>query len=306
MKNITLKHLRYACAVADQGHFGRAADMQSVSQPALSMQVKDLEERLGQPLFERGPRMVRPTVFGEDFLQRARAILQSVDDLGDLAQISKGGMIRRLRLGIIPTVAPYLLPRLIADLTELYPGLDLQVRESVTPRLLAELAEGQLDAAIVALPVSEPTLTEVPLMTEDFVLIRPQADDSKPVPDAGQLRQMRLLLLEEGHCFRDQALAFCDTRSARPREWLDGSALTTLVQMVGAGIGVTLIPDMAVVIEANSAPVSVARFARPVPSRTIGRIWRRSTPMAAQLLQISDQVRTTALTLHGAMSVDAA
>ncbi|WP_394154909.1 LysR substrate-binding domain-containing protein [Loktanella salsilacus] len=304
MKHITLKHLRYACAVADQGHFGRAADVQSVSQPALSMQIKDLEERLGQPLFERGPRTVRPTSFGDEFLQRARIILQSVDDLGDLAKVSKDGMIRRLRLGVIPTVAPYLLPRLIADLTELYPGLDLQVRESVTPRLIAELGEGQLDAAIVALPVSEPSLTEVPLMAEDFVLIRPRSDDAKPVPDAGQLRQMRLLLLEEGHCFRDQALAFCDTGSSRPREWLDGSALTTLVQMVGAGIGVTLIPDMAVALETRNAPVSIARFSQPCPSRTIGMVWRRSTPMAKQLFQISTKIRTTALTLHGATPID--
>ncbi len=291
MKNLTLKHLRYACAVADHGHFGNAAEASAISQPALSMQVRDLENRLGLPVFERGPRVVQLTTFGADFIARARAILQSVDELGDLVQLSQGSMIGRLRLGIIPTVAPYLLPRLIGDLTQTYPGLDLHVRETMTPRLIAELSAGQLDAAIVALPVSEPSLTEVPLLKEDFVLVRPIADADKPVPDARQLREMRLLLLEEGHCFRDQALAFCKMGAAHPREWLDGSALATLVQMVGAGIGVTLIPDMAVPVETRAAPVCVTRFSGTPPSRTIGMVWRRSTPLAAQMQRISDEIR---------------
>ncbi len=292
MKNLTLRHLRYAVAVADHGHFGHAATASAVSQPALSMQIKDLEDRLGLPVFERGPRTVRLTGFGETFVTRARDILRSVDELGDLVQLSQGGMIQRLRLGIIPTVAPYLLPRLIGDLTLTYPGLDLQVRESVTPRLISELHAGQLDAAIVALPVSEPALTEMPLLDEEFVLVRPAADAAKPVPDAAQLRQMRLLLLEEGHCFRDQALAFCEMGAARPREWLDGSALSTLVQMVGAGIGVTLIPDMAVAVETRAAPVCVARFGGTPPARTIGIVWRRSTPLARHLTQIGENIRS--------------
>ncbi|MFZ3580541.1 LysR substrate-binding domain-containing protein [Loktanella sp. DJP18] len=282
MKSITLKHLRYACALADHGHFGNAAESVAVSQPALSMQVRDLEERLGLALFERG-RSVQATPFGLEFVTRARDILRSVDELGDIAQLTQGGALRHLRLGIIPTVAPYLLPGLIGTLKQAYPGLDLQVRETVTPRLIAELAGGQLDAAIVALPVSESSLTEMPLLHEDFVLVRPAGDAGKPVPDARQLREMRLLLLEEGHCFRDQALAFCAMDSARPREWLDGSALSTLVQMVSAGIGVTLIPDMAVPVETRAASVSIARFAGKPPSRTIGMVWRRTTPLAAQL-----------------------
>lgn len=289
MHNITLKHLRYACALADHGHFGHAADAVAVSQPALSMQIRDLEDRLGLPLFERG-RSVQPTSFGTDFVARARAILRSVDELGDIVQLSQGGGLQRLRLGIIPTVAPYLLPRLIKQVTQAYPGLDLQVRETMTPRLITELAAGHLDAAIVALPVSEDSLTEMALLKEDFVLVRPAADAGRPVPAAAQLREMRLLLLEEGHCFRDQALAFCAMDGARPREWLDGSALSTLVQMVGAGIGVTLIPDMAVPVETSAAAVDIVRFPVSPPSRTIGLVWRRSSPLSAQMTDIGDLI----------------
>ncbi|SEN40271.1 transcriptional regulator, LysR family [Loktanella fryxellensis] len=304
MADLTIKHLRYAVALADHRHFGRAADASFVSQPALSMQVRDLEERLGLPVFERGPRIVRLTDFGETLIARARDILRSVDELGDVAQAARGGQIGRLRLGVIPTVAPYLLPRLIGALTLQYPGLDLQVRETLTPRLIEDLGAGLLDAAIVALPVSEPALTEVPLLDEDFVLIRPAADAGRPVPDAAQLRQMRLLLLEEGHCFRDQALAFCGVGTARPREWLDGSALATLVQMVGAGIGVTLIPDMAVPVETRAAPVCVQRFAGTPPQRRIGMVWRRNTPLAHRLTRISEEVRLIAGTLpRGATAV---
>jgi LysR family hydrogen peroxide-inducible transcriptional activator len=195
---------------------------------------------------------------------------------------------------VIPTVAPYLLPTIVGKLTESNAGLDIRIRETVTPRLLQELAEGRLDTAIVALPVSEPAFAEVPLFSEEFVLVRPPEDEGKPVPSAETLRQMRLLLLEEGHCFRDQALSFCNLTAAAPREILDGSSLTTLVQMVSAGIGVTLIPEMAVAVETRSTPVSLARFAAPPPSRTIGMIWRRSSPLAPRLMQIAEVVRQSA------------
>ena len=185
-------------------------------------------------------RQVRLTGFGEAFALRVRDILRSVDELQDLARVSQDGRVGRLRIGVIPTVAPYLLPAIIGNLTHAYPGLDLHVRETVTGKLIGELAEGRIDAAIVALPVSEPSLTEVALFAEDFVLVRPGEDEGKPVPNGETLSKMRLLLLEEGHCFRDQALSFCNRHSAMPRELLDGSSLSTLVQMVSAGIGVTL------------------------------------------------------------------
>ncbi len=298
MNNLTFKQLRYFEALARHGHFGRAADACAISQPALSMQIKELEGELGAALFERGARQVRLTGFGEAFALRVRDILRSVDELQDLARVSQDGLVGRLRIGVIPTVAPYLLPAIIGNLTNAYPGLDLHVRETVTGTLIGELAEGRIDAAIVALPVSEPSFAEVALFAEDFVLVRPGEDEGKPVPNGETLSKMRLLLLEEGHCFRDQALSFCNRHSALPRELLDGSSLSTLVQMVSAGIGVTLIPEMAVAVETRSASVSVARFENPKPSRTIGMIWRRTSPLANQLLQISEVVRRSAAALR--------
>ena len=294
MINLTLKHFRYFEALARHGHFGRAAEACAISQPALSMQIKELEDQLGTELFERGPRQVRLTNFGEDFALRVRAILRSVDELGDLARASQDRLVGRLRIGVIPTVAPYLLPTIIGNLTRTHADLDIHVRESLTAKLLHELAEGRLDTAIVALPVSEPSLTEVALFSEDFVLVRPREDADKPVPNREMLREMRVLLLEEGHCFRDQALSFCNLQRTMPRELLDGSSLSTLVQMVGAGIGVTLIPEMAMAVETRSATVSIARFAGPQPRRTIGMIWRTTNPMARQLLQIAEVVRQSA------------
>lgn len=298
MVNLTLKQLRYVEALARHGHFGRAADACAVSQPALSMQIKELEESLGAALFERGARHVRLTSFGAEFAPRVRDILGAVDQLGDLARAARGRLLGRLRLGVIPTIAPYLLPTIIGNLTRAYAGLDIHVRETLTPKLIQELAEGRLDTAIVALPVSEPSFAEVALFAEDFILVRPREDAAKPVPTVETLRQMRLLLLEEGHCFRDQALSFCNMHSALPRELLDASSLSTLVQMVSAGIGVTLIPEMAVAVETRSASVALARFDAPRPSRTIGMIWRRTSPMDKQLLEISEIVRQSADTLR--------
>ena len=295
MNNVKLNQLRYFEAVAQQGHFGRAADICSISQPALSMQIKELETTLGIALFERGTRTVRLTQAGEDLLPRVRDILQSVDELTDVARAAQKTLTGRLRLGVIPTIAPYLLPRIIGDLSRMAPDLDIHVRETMTQRLLQELSAGRIDAAIVALPVSEPTLVEVPLFSEDFVLVRPLQDSATAVPSRENLREMRLLLLEEGHCFRDQALAFCNIGTTRTRELLDGSSLSTLVQMVGAGIGLTLIPEMAVDVETRSAAVAIARLPDPQPSRQIGMIWRKTTPLDKQLRQIADLVRNVGM-----------
>jgi LysR family hydrogen peroxide-inducible transcriptional activator len=286
--------LRYFNALARQGHFGRAAEACAISQPALSMQIKELEEVLGGVLLERSPRQVALTTFGEEAAPRVRDILRLVDELEDLARASRDRLAGRLRIGMIPTVAPYLLPEVIGNLTRMHPELDIHVRETLTPKLIQELAQGQLDTAIVALPVSEPSLVEVALFSEHFLLVRPGEDEGKPVPSSKMLRTMRLLLLEEGHCFRDQALSFCNMQSSPPREVLDASSLSTLVQMVSAGIGVTLIPEMAVAVEARSASVSVARFKNPQPSRTIGMVWRKTSPLARQLLQFSEVVRLSA------------
>jgi LysR family hydrogen peroxide-inducible transcriptional activator len=294
MMNLSIRQLRYFEALVRHVHFGRAADACSISQPALSMQIKELEGSLGTDLFERNARHVRLTSFGEEFASRVREILRSVDELGDLAQASRERLVGRLRLGVIPTIAPYLLPAIIGTLARANANLDIQVRETLTAKLIQELEEGNLDTAVVALPVSAPSLTEVALFSEEFVLVRPLADVDKPVPSPKALRGMRLLLLEEGHCFRDQALSYCDMHASSPRKFLDCSSLSTLVQMVGAGIGVTLIPEMAVAVETRLAPVAVARLKNPRPSRTIGMIWRKTNPLAKQLSQIAEIVHQSA------------
>lgn len=291
MTQLTMKHLRYFEALARHRHFGRAAEALAISQPALSLQIKELEDILGAPLVERGPRQIRLTALGEEFTLRARDVLRSVDELASLARASTGPLAGRLRLGIIPTIAPYFLPQLIHRLARHFPDLDLRPREAVTQRLVRDLAEGRLDLAVVALPVSEPSLVEYPLFDEEFLLVRPQAQSTHPVPNLSDLAAMPLLLLEEGHCFRDQAIAACKLPRTPAGEIMEGSSLSTLVQMVGAGIGVTLIPEMAAAVEARSAPVAVQRLSSPRPGRTIGLVWRRTNPLTDRL---ADLARTLA------------
>lgn len=295
MIGISMRQLRYFEALASHLHFGRAAAACAISQPALSQQIKELEDQLGAPLVERNARKLRLTSLGEALAQRTHAILQAVDELDDLARSSRETFSGRLSFGIIPTVAPYLLPAVVNRLTETFPQLDLTVREAVTHRLVDDLLDGRLDTAIVALPLSEPALTEHQLFTEDFVLVRPAGDAAKPVPSPEALGQMRLLLLEEGHCFREQALAYCTlAANAAPntaRSLMEGSSLTTLVQLVGAGIGVTLIPRMAVEVEARSTAVAIAPLGHPAPTRSIGMVWRKANPLAGQFERIAEIVR---------------
>lgn len=287
-----MKHLRYFDAIARHGHFGRAAEACGISQPALSVQIKELEGLLGAPLIERNARQIRLSSLGEALVERVRGILGDVEELDDLVRASRGPLTGRLRIGVIPTIAPYLLPDLIKELTARHPGLDIRPRETVTQMLIRDLGDGRLDFAIVALPVSEPALHEEPLFDEEFVLVRPLADADKPVPDSERLSEMRLLLLEEGHCFRDQALSYCNPSTLAPRDLMEGSSLATLVQMVGAGIGVTLIPEMAVPTEVRSAEVSIAQLLAPRPKRTVGMVWRKSSPLAPQYSEIADMLRS--------------
>lgn len=299
MSRLSMKQLRYFDALARLGHFGKAAEDRSITQPALSVQIKELEELIGAPLVERGARQIHLTGLGTEFALRVRDILRSVDELEDLARASHLPLIGPLRFGVIPTVAPYLLPDVIHELGQTFPGLDLRPREAKTQKLIKDLLDARLDAAVVALPISEPSLSEVELFNEEFVLLRPLDDADKPVPDAAMLQEMRLLLLEEGHCFRDQAISYCNSSSSLPRHLMEGSSLSTLVQMVGAGIGVTLIPEMAVPIEARSAAVSMARLHDPRPTRTIGMVWRKTNPLVSQLTQIADIVRQVGLRKRG-------
>lgn len=291
MTKITLKHLRYFDALARHRHFGRAAEASSISQPALSLQVKELEDILGAPLVERGARQIGLTALGEEFAMRAREVLRAVDELGALARASTGPLAGRLRLGVIPTVAPYLLPQVMRELGSRFPELDLRPREAVTPKLLRDLHEGRLDLAMLALPASEPSLVEHPLLDEEFLLVRHESAAGSPIPPLSDLPSAPLLLLEEGHCFRDQAIAACKLPQGPAGEIMEGSALSTLVQMVGAGIGVTLIPEMAAEVEGRSAPVVLHRLPEPRPGRRIGLVWRRSNPLSERFVDLAEGLR---------------
>lgn len=299
MINLSMKQLRYFDSLARHSHFGRAAQACAITQPALSVQIKELEELIGAQLVERGARQTRLTGLGEEFAIRVGKILRSVDDLQNLARASQNPLNGRLRMGFIPTVAPYLLPDVIKKLVQHYPGLDLRPREAVTKKLIEDLLEARLDTAIVALPISEPSLVEVALFEEEFFLLRPQEDADKPVPSTEALLNMQLLLLEEGHCFRDQAISYCKLSSSSQRDLIEGSSLSTLVQMVGANIGVTFIPEMAVPIEMRSASVSLARLPVPRPSRTIGMVWRKSNPLSEQFSEMAEILRQMNRGLNG-------
>ena len=291
MINFTIKHFRYFDALARIGHFGRAAEACSISQPALSVQIKELEAMLGAPLVERTARQIRLTTLGEEFLVRARKVLTDVEEMSELARLSDGPISGTLRMGVLPTVAPYLLPAIIAELSQRLPGLELMPRESITRSLVEDLLHSRLDFIVAALPISEPTLREFALFEEDFVLVRPATDAGRPVPDPDQLQEMKLLLLEEGHCFRDQALSFCDMRPSDPSLVMEGSSLSTLVQMVSAGLGLTLIPEMAVPLETHSAQLAIQRFAKNTPKRTIGMAWRKTNPLGDQLMDLGAIIR---------------
>lgn len=291
MANFTLKQFKYFDALARLGHFGRAAEASGISQPALSAQIRELEAMLGAPLVERTPRQIRLTTLGEEFLARARSVLLDVEGMSELARKPDGPLSGRLRMGIIPTVAPYLLPQVIRQLSVALPELELRPRESVTQSLLEDLMQSRLDFVIAALPVSEPSLREFALFEEDFVLVRPAQDAGKPVPAPNNLQEMKLLLLEEGHCFRDQALAFCDIRPSDPSLLMEGSSLATLVQMVDIGLGLTLLPEMAIPLETRGTTVAISRFDKDTPRRTIGMIWRKTSPLEEHLTRLGASIR---------------
>ncbi len=290
MNRVSLKHLRYFQALAQERHFGRAAELCAVSQPALSVKIKEFEKIVGVPLVERDTRRVHLTRSGLELVGRVQQILKEVADLRGFAQ-STHGLQGKLSIGAIPTVAPYLLASTIQALMRLYPGLRLHPKETVTQKLTLDLLEARLDLALMAVPVSEPGLTSFPLLKEEFLLVRPFEEVEKPVPDAKALREMELLLLEEGHCFREQALSFCSDAGQKPRSLMEGSSLSTLVQMVGVGIGVTLIPKMAVAIETRSVSVAVARLRPPRPTRTIGLVWRKSAALAESFEELATRLQ---------------
>ena len=293
MTKITLRQLRYFEALAQHRHFGVASNACSVTQPALSMQIRDFELALGVNLFEKGTHPVQLTPLGRIIAAKSKAIMLDVAELEELVRASDNQPLINLRLGVIPTVAPYIFSRIAKDLTMHFTGLNLKMREAITSKLITAVIDGELDAAIIALPASEPRLRELELFRENFLLVRPKADAKKPVPRPEMLKEMRLLLLEEGHCFRDQALTFCKMGSSKTQDVMDGNSLTTLVQMVAAGFGVTLIPEMAAEFEGRIPNISIAKFHKNPPKRKIGMVWRRNSPLQDKYIEIAQIVKAS-------------
>jgi LysR family transcriptional regulator, hydrogen peroxide-inducible genes activator len=280
MANISLRQLRYFEALAQSLHFGRAAELCAVTQPALSMQIQELEKEIGIVLIERTRAGAKLTPEGKEIARRVASILASVRDLADYARHSAGVLTGRLQLGVIPTVAPYVLPKLLPTLRAEHPDLDLHLRETQTHYLLEELVAGRLDALLLALPVEHPEIETLVLFEDTFVLALPAARRLPPKAFATPeiFENDRLLLLEEGHCLRDQALSFCDLKQVENLDTFGTTSLSTIVQMVANGFGVTLLPRISLETETRRGNIQVLPFAPPEPHRKIGLAWRQSSP----------------------------
>jgi len=293
---VNLRDLGYLVAVADERHFGRAADVCHVGQPTLSTQLKKLEAELGVDLIERNPRQVLLTEAGERVVERARIILREADNIRELARRAIDPESGTVRLGVFPTLAPYLLPHVVPQVHRRFPKLELLLVEEKTEEVVRRLRSGDLDAGLLALPIHDDQLHVEPLFEEDFVLAvpadHPLAAVGGPV-DVGVLAGESVLLLEDGHCLRDQALSVCQLAGASERSGFRATSLETLRQMVAAGVGVTLLPELSVRPPvAHSADIVLLRFADPVPSRRIAMFWRRSTAFGEFLPELAGQFRS--------------
>lgn len=294
---ITLRQLRYLSALAKHGHFGRAAEACSVTQPALSMQIRDLERTLGVAVVERRPGDVILTDVGREIARRGEDVLAASRDLVDFAHHRSGVLTGRLTLGVIPSLAPYLLPRILPILQRRFPELRLELRETQTRPLIEDIKSGVLDAAMLALPTGEPDIEAIKLF-EDLFLLAVPADDPREETArvaAEDIDQSRLILLEDGHCLRDQALAFCaNTRDRVPGAAgtvFGASSLTTVMQMVAGGYGLTLIPQIAADVELRDDRVKLLRLKNPQPGRQIGLVFRRTSPRKTDFAAIGDLVK---------------
>jgi LysR family hydrogen peroxide-inducible transcriptional activator len=290
---VTLKQLRYLSALAHYGHFGKAAEACAVTQPALSMQIQALEAELGIALVERRPGQAILTDVGVEVAQRAERVLTATRDLTDFARYRGRPLTGRLRLGVIPSVAPYVLPKLLPAMQRRYPDLRVELRETQTRMLVDELQRGALDVIMLALPAGDPELESIRLFDDPFLLAVPSADrrpENAPITEA-DIDAQRLILLEEGHCLRDQALALC--ANAHRDAALGATSLATVMQMVANGYGVTLLPQIAVDVELRDKRVKLLRFKDPAPGRTIGLAWRRTSPRKADFLALAQLVSET-------------
>jgi LysR family hydrogen peroxide-inducible transcriptional activator len=296
--DIKLKDLRYLVAVADTGHFGKAAARCFVSQPTLSAQLRKLEEYLGVDLVERQPRQALLTPAGTEVVARARLIVAASDEVVEIARSHRDPLAGQLRVAFLPTIGPYLLPTVAPRLHKALPRLELMLHEHQTEPMLERLRTGELDMGVLALPVDLDGLHSEPLYDEPFMVAMPasHALAARKQLRAEDLRGATLLLLEEGHCLRDQALEVCGRVPVREKQDFRGTSLETLRQMVAADAGITLLPELATRgAYAQSRGVAVRPFAKPVPVRRIGAVWRKSSPRAAALAAVARVIAEHAL-----------
>ena len=280
MNDVTLRQLRYLDALAQSLHFGRAAEQCSISQPALSMQIQELERQIGAVLVERKRQGVHLTDEGEEIARRTARILSNVRDLVEYAQQRHRLLSGRLRLGVIPTIAPYLLPPLLSLLRADYPNLELYLHETQAQHLASDLVCGKLDVVLLALPVEHVDIESVRLFADRFLLALPRSRrlPAKMLATPDLMLRYRLLLLDEGRCLREQTLNACKLRKTQNIDSFGASNLSTLVQMVAHGYGITLLPEISIDLESNRASLRLMRFRKPEPHRILVLAWRRSSP----------------------------
>jgi LysR family hydrogen peroxide-inducible transcriptional activator len=290
---ITLKQLRYLSALSHHGHFGKAAKDCAVTQPALSMQIQELEAELGVMLVERRRGEAALTDVGVEVARRAERVLAATRDLADFAHHRGRLLTGRMQLGVIPSIAPYVLPKVLPVLQRRYPDLRIELRETQTHVLIDELHRGALDVILLALPAEDAEIESARLFDDPFLLAVPSTDNR---PESMRVSEhdidtQRLILLEEGHCLRDQALALCATHRDAA---LGATSLATVMQMVANGYGITLLPRVAVDVELRDERVKLLRFVDPAPGRTVGLAWRRTSPRKADFAALG-RVITEAL-----------
>jgi LysR family hydrogen peroxide-inducible transcriptional activator len=290
---MNLKDLKYLVALADTGHFGKAAERTFVSQPTLSAQLKKLEEFLGVKLVERQPKNVQLTDVGKQVVVRARRMLDEGEQIISLARNNTDPLAGKLKLGLIPTIGPYLLPRIMQEIRKALPDLGLMLYEHQTEPLLKHLKDGDIDLGILALPIAHEGLQTRALYEEAFTVALPNDHPlaARPTIRVQDLKGQTLLLLEDGHCLRDQALEVCSRIEVREAEDFRATSLETLRQMVVAGLGLTLLPETAVESPFGSQRgLTIRQFAKPVPTRTVGAVWRKSSTRAAAIAAVCDVV----------------
>ncbi|SDG47642.1 hydrogen peroxide-inducible genes activator [Pelagibacterium luteolum] len=291
MHTITLRQLHYAQIIAEEGHFGRAAERCHVTQPALSQQVKALEDRCKAPIFDRLGKSVRLTPFGRDFLTHAGRVLNAASDLETFADMSAGHPSRPLRFGFIPTVAPYLLPDILPALKDALPATHFSVSEGKTERLTAALTDGNIDLALIATDIDQPNLTSTPLFADPFVLATQKGTTITEPVSLPDLPREQFLLLEEGHCLRDQMVDACALKPDLQGRTFAATSLTTILELVANGYGVTLLPAISLRREAHNQRIALHALSAPGAARLLRLVWRSGSPYDALFRQIGAIVK---------------